>query len=204
MSHLSQVSFLHPDGHPALTDFYRLGIKGSFFCGQECFKAGCESRSCFFLLLGLIRVSEGVSVHSKSVHPLLLIPDPRKRIKSSMRSPHPVKMAFLSRTVCSSPKHGCHRLTFPADGTFNPFPSFGFSGLLRPVYPLSPTRVVPDHIPRPDYAEDGSPTILSRVTSRRTDTEHILSRDSRVRDKAYRPTSSHIESRGAGKDENCV
>jgi len=44
-----------------------------------------------------------------------------------------------------------------ADGTFNPFPSFGFTGTLRPVYPLSPTRTVPEHIPRPDYAEDGVP-----------------------------------------------
>ncbi len=49
---------------------------------------------------------------------------------------------------------------------FNPYPGFPFSGLLRPVYPLSPTRIVPDHIPRPDYAEDGSPAILSRLTSR--------------------------------------
>jgi methionyl aminopeptidase len=69
--------------------------------------------------------------------------------------------------VCPSSNDGVHRLTFPADGTFNPFPSFGFSGLLRPVYPLSLKRVVPDHIPRPDYAEDGSPAILiSRLTSR--------------------------------------
>ena len=60
-----------------------------------------------------------------------------------------------------------HRLTFPTDGTYNSFPSFGFSGVLRPVYPLSPKRVVPDHIPRPDYAEDGSPAVLiSRLTSR--------------------------------------
>lgn len=199
------MSFLHPEGHPILTVFYRLGIKGSFFCGQECFKAGCESCSCFFLLFsGLIRVSEGVSVHSRSVHQLLLIPNLRKCIKSSMRSPHPVKMACLSRIVRSSPKHGCHRLTFSADGSFNPFPSFGFSGLLRPVYPLSPTRVVPDHIPRPDYAEDGSPALLSRMTSRRTDAVHILLRDSCDRDKACWPTPSHIESGGAGKDENCL
>ena len=69
--------------------------------------------------------------------------------------------------MCPSFDHGVYRLTFPTDGAFNPFPNFGFSGLLRPVYPLSPKRVVPDHIPRPDYAEDGSPAILlSRLTSR--------------------------------------
>jgi len=43
------------------------------------------------------------------------------------------------------------------DGTYNPFPSFDFTGTIRPVYPLSPTRRVPDHIPRPEYADDGIP-----------------------------------------------
>lgn len=63
------------------------------------------------------------------------------------------------------PNHDAYHLTALAGGTFNPFPSFGFSGPLRPVYPLSPKRVVPDHIPRPDYAEDGSPAMLSQMTS---------------------------------------
>ncbi|CAA7271726.1 unnamed protein product [Cyclocybe aegerita] len=43
------------------------------------------------------------------------------------------------------------------DGTYNPFADYAFTGTVRPVYPLSPTRKVPDHIPRPDYAEDGKP-----------------------------------------------
>ena len=42
------------------------------------------------------------------------------------------------------------------DGTFNPFGNFKFTGSVRPKYPLSPKRVVPDHIVRPDYAEDGA------------------------------------------------
>jgi len=42
------------------------------------------------------------------------------------------------------------------DGTFNPFENYDFTGTMRPVYPLSPTRKVPEHIPRPDYvAADG-------------------------------------------------
>jgi hypothetical protein len=41
------------------------------------------------------------------------------------------------------------------DGSYNPFPNFAFSGTLRPAYPLSAKRHVPDHIARPDYAEDG-------------------------------------------------
>ncbi|KAL8714625.1 MAG: hypothetical protein Q9220_001573 [cf. Caloplaca sp. 1 TL-2023] len=39
----------------------------------------------------------------------------------------------------------------------NPFPSFKFTGPLRPVYPLSPRRPVPDHIRKPPWYEDGDP-----------------------------------------------
>ncbi|PPR04919.1 hypothetical protein CVT24_007163 [Panaeolus cyanescens] len=48
-------------------------------------------------------------------------------------------------------------ITIFAEGTYNPFPSFNFTGSMRPVYPLSPKRKVPDHIPRPEYAADGKP-----------------------------------------------
>ncbi|MCJ1341757.1 Methionine aminopeptidase 1 [Bachmanniomyces sp. S44760] len=40
---------------------------------------------------------------------------------------------------------------------YNPFPTFPFTGSMRPVYPLSPRRQVPESIQRPDYAEDGIP-----------------------------------------------
>ncbi|XXH05394.1 COPII-coated vesicle protein [Hypoxylon texense] len=45
----------------------------------------------------------------------------------------------------------------PATGFFNPFPSFAYTGPLRPVYPLSEKRTVPKSIPHPDYAETGYP-----------------------------------------------
>ncbi|KAL7753451.1 Methionine aminopeptidase 1 [Sorochytrium milnesiophthora] len=38
---------------------------------------------------------------------------------------------------------------------YDPFPNLQYTGTLRPVYPLSPMRSVPAHIPRPDYAETG-------------------------------------------------
>lgn len=41
------------------------------------------------------------------------------------------------------------------DGTFNPFHNYNFTGSMRPVYPLSPRRIIPEHIKRPDYAESG-------------------------------------------------
>jgi methionyl aminopeptidase len=43
-----------------------------------------------------------------------------------------------------------------ADDIYNPFPQFHFTGTLRPVYPLSPKRLVPEHIHLPDYAETGA------------------------------------------------
>ncbi|KAJ1727475.1 Methionine aminopeptidase 1 [Coemansia sp. BCRC 34490] len=44
-----------------------------------------------------------------------------------------------------------HQVSNPK-ATYNPFPSYKFTGPLRPVYPLSPRREVPADIPRPDYA----------------------------------------------------
>lgn len=44
-----------------------------------------------------------------------------------------------------------------ATGHFNPFPTFPYTGALRPVYPLSPRREVPKSIKLPDYAKDGIP-----------------------------------------------
>ena len=76
---------------------------------------------------------------------------------------------------------GVHTSTQLAENSFNPFLNFGFSGPLRPVYPLSPTRVVPDHIPRPDYAEDGSPAVSFRAMLRNTDADHPL-RNPRLRE----------------------
>ncbi|KAI0184220.1 methionine aminopeptidase [Xylaria flabelliformis] len=45
----------------------------------------------------------------------------------------------------------------PATGLYNPFPSYSYTGSLRPVYPLSEKRTVPKDIPWPDYAENGYP-----------------------------------------------
>ncbi|GAB7366502.1 hypothetical protein MBLNU230_g8494t1 [Neophaeotheca triangularis] len=44
-----------------------------------------------------------------------------------------------------------------ADGHYNPFPSYPFTGPLRPSYPLSPRRAVPDSVRKPDYHATGVP-----------------------------------------------
>lgn len=45
----------------------------------------------------------------------------------------------------------------PETGHFNPFPTYPFTGSLRPVYPLSPRREVPKNIPHPEWAANGIP-----------------------------------------------
>lgn len=45
----------------------------------------------------------------------------------------------------------------PETGTFNPYPTYPFTGPLRPLYPLSPKRPVPASIPHPVWSEDGNP-----------------------------------------------
>ncbi|KAJ8110255.1 hypothetical protein OPT61_g6849 [Boeremia exigua] len=45
----------------------------------------------------------------------------------------------------------------PVTGHFNPFPTFPYTGTLRPVYPLSPKREVKKGVKLPDYSKDGIP-----------------------------------------------
>lgn len=54
----------------------------------------------------------------------------------------------------------------PATGYYNPFPSFFFSGPLRPVYPLSEHRTLPKSIPHPVWWQDGNPRYSRSLTNR--------------------------------------
>jgi len=56
---------------------------------------------------------------------------------------------FITPKVVSEPD--------PDTGLYNPFPTFPYTGSLRPVYPLSEHREVPKSIKHPDYAADGVP-----------------------------------------------
>ncbi|KAJ1830876.1 Methionine aminopeptidase 1 [Coemansia sp. RSA 2711] len=64
--------------------------------------------------------------------------------------------SFFCSQDCFRKSWGAHKVAHTVSdpkGTFNPFPSYQFTGKLRPVYPLTPKRQVPEDIPRPDYAE---------------------------------------------------
>ncbi|XP_055699568.1 methionine aminopeptidase 1 [Phlebotomus papatasi] len=77
----------------------KLGIVGSYFCDQECFKKSWKSH--------------------KIIHSLAKGEDPNNST---------------------------------ANGVFNPWPNFSYTGKLRPAK-QTPKREVPSHIPRPDYAD---------------------------------------------------
>ncbi|KAK1455804.1 methionine aminopeptidase, partial [Colletotrichum melonis] len=100
----------------------KLGIKGSFFCSQDCFKKNWGNH--------------------KSMH------------KSEQSILHHV----LPPKVVSKPD--------PETGVFNPFPTYPFTGPLRPVYPLSERRTVPKHIPHPDWWKDGIPKYPRSILNR--------------------------------------
>ncbi|KAK3380795.1 peptidase M24, structural domain-containing protein [Podospora didyma] len=53
-----------------------------------------------------------------------------------------------------------------SSGTFNPFPTFNFTGPLRPVYPLSSRRTIPKSISAPEWSEDGTPKYPPGMRSR--------------------------------------
>jgi methionyl aminopeptidase len=56
---------------------------------------------------------------------------------------------------------------------FNPWPGFKFTGPLRP-FPLSAKRLVPAHIPRPDYADDAQGRPFSEIAERGSTTVKVL------------------------------
>ena len=50
-----------------------------------------------------------------------------------------------------------HKAVHKSNALHNPFPAYPFTGSLRPVYPLSPRRTLPESIRRPNYSEDADP-----------------------------------------------
>jgi methionyl aminopeptidase len=125
----------------------------SFFCSQDCFKrswvrghsdvTGSYKIGALFyaLLRGKPRADHLFQSEHKSIHK-------KSNILTNLFPPK----------VVSEPD--------PATGTFNPYPSFPYSGSLRPVYPLSAKRTIPKTIPHPDYARDGIPRSEQKLIGR--------------------------------------
>ncbi|KAH7981404.1 hypothetical protein HPB49_023848 [Dermacentor silvarum] len=60
-----------------------------------------------------------------------------------------------------------------ASAVYNPWPSFSFTGKLRP-FPLSQKREVPEHIMRPDYADHPEGIPLSEQAAKHSSVIKIL------------------------------
>ncbi|KAK5745314.1 Methionine aminopeptidase 1 [Elasticomyces elasticus] len=87
-----------------------------------------------------------------------------KRNWSTHKLAHKAQNSMLANLNLTHPKV----VSYPdADGHFNPFPSYPFTGSLRPVYPLSPRRTVPDSVRKPDYAGNGIPVSEQKFVGRR-------------------------------------
>lgn len=89
-------------------------------------------------------------------------PDCGKITTSTLKCPICLKQNDTStfcNQACFKRAWGLHKGTHVKAGvdTYDPFPDFPYTGTLRPAYPLSQRRAVPEHIPRPDYADDGIP-----------------------------------------------
>lgn len=92
----------------------------------------------------------------------------------------------IVRTFCEETRHqsptrsvSCFRRqkTDNDNSKTNPWPGFKFSGSLRPVYPLSAKREVPEHIARPDYADHHSGVSYSELAVARNDPIKVLNKD---------------------------
>ncbi|KAE9366649.1 methionine aminopeptidase 1 [Stipitochalara longipes BDJ] len=70
-----------------------------------------------------------------------------------------IKDSFFCSQDCFKRNWGTHKALHKSQNTglYDPFPTFPYTGSLRPVYPLSEYREVPKTIKHPDYWKDGIP-----------------------------------------------
>ena len=82
--------------------------------------------------------------------------------QSDHKSVH--KSGCMPHSTCALASTDCNAAT----ALYNPFPTFPFTGSLRPIYPLSDRRSVPESITHPNYArtKSGNPeyTFANRNT----------------------------------------
>lgn len=137
----------------------RLGIPGSFFCDQECFKKNWVR---FPPLLSIpLRWGSCLapldSQHtSRSTHTC----SPSSRTTPTPPRPESTVRPFLPLLRFSLSADGARSLA--AKGIPLGMAGYKWTGTLRPKYPLSAKREVPAHIPRPDYADHRERLLLPR------------------------------------------
>lgn len=87
------------------------------------------------------------------IRPVVLLQADHKSLHKAAYRKNPTFLQSLKDSFGSPTPLPIH----PESGAHDPFPSFQYTGPLRPHYPLSVTRKLPESIPRPDYALDGIP-----------------------------------------------
>ncbi|KAG8158645.1 hypothetical protein KVR01_011767 [Diaporthe batatas] len=83
-----------------------------------------------------------------------------------------VQDSYFCSQDCFKRNWGQHKVlhkTVQGTRQYNPFPTFSFTGSVRPVYPLSPMRTLPKSIKRPDWAETGVPAREMRLNRSKID-----------------------------------
>ncbi|RAL05405.1 methionine aminopeptidase [Aspergillus ibericus CBS 121593] len=78
-----------------------------------------------------------------------------------------IKGGFFCSQDCFKRNWSNHKALHGTPTLYNPFPTFTFTGSLRPVYPLSERRAVPKSINPPDYWQTGIPRNPAPLFDRR-------------------------------------
>lgn len=99
------------------------------------------------LLAGLLQAQLGRPLHV--IAPVHRLTCSQAEHKKAHKSQNGILSNIFTPKVISKPD--------PATGHYNPFPTFPYTGSLRPVYPLSAKREVKKSIKLPDYSKDGIP-----------------------------------------------
>ncbi|CCH41638.1 Methionine aminopeptidase 1 [Wickerhamomyces ciferrii] len=97
-------------------------------------------------------------------------PDCGKETTSSLKCPVCLKQGLTSvfcDQSCFKRNWALHKSIHNKPGVerYDPFPEFNYTGKVRAQYPLTPKRIVPDHIAKPDYSANGQP-ISEHVSDR--------------------------------------
>ncbi|GME76932.1 unnamed protein product [Ambrosiozyma monospora] len=85
-----------------------------------------------------------------------------KVTNSSLKCPICLKQglnSYFCNSRCFRSSFGIHKAIHKKEGveSYDPFPDFSYAGDLRPAYPLTPKKEVPEKIKLPGYAQNGAP-----------------------------------------------
>lgn len=105
-------------------------------------------------------------------------PNCGKETTSNLKCPICLKQGlnqYFCNSNCFRGSFSRHKAIHKKEGieTYDPYPEYDYGGTLRPVFPLTPRREVPDSIAKPDYAKNGEPT--SELKNDRTNKIKVLS-----------------------------